>query len=604
MLSTRRISEALLGASVAAVILMPLCFHLQGYMSRTFQRPRYQLIKLEPSWHRLNVALMRFKFNKSLLGRTHPCRLPSLDPWEPSLLKYLNGTGNPEWLKDRLFFTSHNHLHLNTTTLGRLGLQWREVSCNLSYVSRWNGWRNKCLSHLNWTQISALPIFLSPNFTSLVTRCTSRVSGKGISRRLHYYIPPTKPKAKEKKRSGRKYSVVIFIIDSLSQMNVRRSLPATLEAAQSIGGVFFKGHHKVGLNSEPNVMALLSGSAASPWNQKRPWNPLIINAFHKHGWTTMVFEDEHRAFSHAKPFDISFIHSLNFGKIHTPPTDVVRDFLTAYSDRPTFLHLHVSEYTHSFQSKARYYDTGLAEILKNLSSSGALRDTFFLVLGDHGPRFEPFSATVQGNIENNMPGFLLVPPTSMRKSHPDFLASLKANSKVLTSHYDIHQTLRHLLALGIGEKAVASLYSGKTSPGRSLLQPLGSRSCSGAGVPLQFCSCPQVQVVLEEEVVGPLVKAVMEDVHDILGPLEDCQRLHVDTVTDGTMKIDGVKVIIEAFVEVTRKPVKFLVKIDSKAGGGWSNATALVTRLDQYSLTSHCVGHQYKHMKPYCVCPQ
>ena len=104
--------------------------------------------------------------------------------------------------------------------------------------------------------------------------------------------------------------------------------------------------------------------------------------------------------------------------------------------------------------------------------------------------------------------------------------------------------------------------------------------------------------------MGPIVKAVLEDINDLLGPLEDCQRLRVDTVTDGSMKIDGEKVLIEAFVEVTRKPVKFLVKIFHVAGAGWSNATALVTRLDKYSLTSHCVTPQHRRLRPYCVCPQ
>ena len=127
MLSTRRISETVLGASVAAVVFIPLCFHLQGYPSRTFHRPLGdntslgdRFIKFEPSWHRLNNALTRFNFNKSLLVRTHPCRLPTLDPWEPSLLKYLKHTGEPEWLAASLLFTSHNQLHLDTTVLGRI----------------------------------------------------------------------------------------------------------------------------------------------------------------------------------------------------------------------------------------------------------------------------------------------------------------------------------------------------------------------------------------------------------------------------------------------------------------------------------------------------
>ena len=43
-----------------------------------------------------------------------------------------------------------------------------------------------------------------------------------------------------------KYSVVLLLIDSLSQLNLRRSLPQTRATLESLGGVLFTSHHKVG----------------------------------------------------------------------------------------------------------------------------------------------------------------------------------------------------------------------------------------------------------------------------------------------------------------------------------------------------------------------
>ena len=43
-----------------------------------------------------------------------------------------------------------------------------------------------------------------------------------------------------------KFSVVLLLIDSLSQLNLRRSLPQTRATLESLGGVLFTSHHKVG----------------------------------------------------------------------------------------------------------------------------------------------------------------------------------------------------------------------------------------------------------------------------------------------------------------------------------------------------------------------
>ena len=153
------------------------------------------------------------------------------------------------------------------------------------------------------------------------------------------------------------------------------------------------------------------------------------------------------------PFDIQyhdgFRLSKKWGRNHTNPTNLLRDFTVMYRDRPTFLHVHLSEYTHNDLNGAKLYDHDLDQKLRRLIDSRALEDTFFILMGDHGYRFGEFSKTIQGNIENNMPLLLVVPPTSLAKDQPELSRNLRHNLGLLTSHWDLHQTLKQLTS-GLG----------------------------------------------------------------------------------------------------------------------------------------------------------
>ena len=99
------------------------------------------------------------------------------------------------------------------------------------------------------------------------------------------YVPEELNSTTVNNNSNDKYSVFILIIDSLSRMNYLRSLPQTEELLTTAGALVFKGHHKVpssctidqitagrtndvqvGVNSYPNVMALLSGETGGEWS--------------------------------------------------------------------------------------------------------------------------------------------------------------------------------------------------------------------------------------------------------------------------------------------------------------------------------------------------
>jgi len=61
-------------------------------------------------------------------------------------------------------------------------------------------------------------------------------------------------------KRGAKYpSVFLFGIDSMSRMNFRRSMPLTSAFVSQKGWFEMEGYNKVGDNTLPNLMAILTG---------------------------------------------------------------------------------------------------------------------------------------------------------------------------------------------------------------------------------------------------------------------------------------------------------------------------------------------------------
>ena len=536
-------------------------------------------------------------------GPQQACRLPRLDPWDPAILRYVEEWPRPEavgsGLRD-LLYTSRDRLVMNMSVLVEAALARSEVHCNFTYVG-----------DSKQVTLESESVALSSRYNSILAVCVTFKANQQeeIHRKLHFYIPQPKPKATTKPLIGKQYSITLFIIDALSQMNGQRSLPRALAEAARMGGILFQGHHKVGYNSVPNVMAISSGSVSDGRGDWPSFQPVIQSLFQSHGWTTVMYEEELAFWPmgglvyNSTPFDIDYFGGhryLRGSPNHTNPIHIIRDYHHVYRDSPLFMHIHLLEYSHDDINRAKNYDVDLAAMLRNLSDSTVLEDTFLLLAADHGYNAGDFPKTVQGTIESNMPLLVIVPPASLAQDHSDWLANLRRNSKGITSQFDIHQMLRHLLGLAIGEEEVEAGYQGLEGPGGSLLRPLGARSCSEAGVDLRYCSCSSGQVTLEPAEVEGLVRAVLTDINTFLEPLWGCQTLQLDRVTDVSMKTEEGEVVVQATVEVTPKPVAFLLSI-TKPNVTNTPSVSLV-RLDRYSLTSHCVPQSEVLARPLCVC--
>ena len=294
------------------------------------------------------------------------------------------------------------------------------------------------------------------------------------------------------------------------------------------------------------------------------------------------------------------------------------DLLTSQPG-PVFAYLHLSELTHNELAMAGQYDRPVQALLTALADQGALNDTFFLLMADHGFQRgdNPFTLTPQGKVENNMPALVVLPPASLEQERPDMAAALRTNAEGLTSHLDLHATLRELLALG----SPAPLEE-RNLTGASLLHPLPPRRCAEAGVPPEHCCCTEGLHRLEPAAMEGVAAAVLADTDAFLAPLGLCRGLGLQAVTEATLREEEKELVLELQIRVKPKAAVFQVlqtlslfglimehvtNVDPQVTLSVSPAphrlaAVTLTRMDWYSSTSSCLPASSPHLRPYCIC--
>ena len=290
----------------------------------------------------------------------------------------------------------------------------------------------------SWALFLALYV-PSPNTTERLYIKTGNITGRWVAR--------TREKAEKQ------YSIATVVIDSLSQMNLHRSLPRSVAKAEAMGGILFSGFHRVGEDSKANMLAMTTGSSKN--KKGRPMQPLIQGLYHNLGWKTVYFHDIINAWRSLRsegmshdPWDLTYHNVWDYLKgSHNHQSQLLNvwDLLLAYKDIPSYIHTHITEYVHDNLNMGKNHDADLVALLNDLSAKGALEETFFLLMGDHGFRQGRFPSTNQGTIENNMPGLIIIPPANFAKDHPNLHANMRANADMLTSMFDIHHMLRQVL---------------------------------------------------------------------------------------------------------------------------------------------------------------
>lgn len=142
-------------------------------------------------------------------------------------------------------------------------------------------------------------------------------------------------------------------------------------------------------------------------------------------------------------------------------------------------------------------DLGLSSFLQDLEDNKILDDTIVVLLSDHGAKYGNFFSTATGKLENLLPLNTMIIPKSFAERHPQAFLNLRENSKRLSTHHDLHFTLKH-----IATASIDAPYDTGNTYSRSMLDPVDHRDCEQCGIPANWCLCYQWKDI---EVTQPLV---------------------------------------------------------------------------------------------------
>lgn len=456
-------------------------------------------------------------------------------------------------------------------------------------------------------------------------------------------------------------NVMVVGIDAVSRLNFHRQMPRTAAVLlDRLGAVELLGYNKVGDNTYPNLMPVLTGldvdelSATCLGNANSTYDAcsFIWDLYREQGYTTAFAEDMaglglfnyFRKGFRRQPTDFRLrplimememtVSSKHVANAHLclggrRPIDILVEYIQRFLEamtrttaavRPFFAFFWTASYTHDFFNYPQLIDDRFAEFLGSFDDS----NTFLLLMSDHGMRWGPYRRTYQGMMEERQPFLFLVPPRWFASRHPVAFGNLLANRHRLTTHFDLYETLRDLLEPAASlsaatlERRTAELRQMEPLPrGLSLFVPVpATRTCAQAGISPHWCTCHEKRQMATS---GPMVRRaaryVVQHINELVRPYESCQTLSLHSIADATAGASNDDIVggrsaanrTEHFADVTvrlrTKPglaeFEATVRVLEGAEGALS-LTGPISRTNLYGTQSECVYDA--RIKLYCFC--
>lgn len=497
------------------------------------------------------------------------CIIPEVNPYDKEIMKFF---WKPDPImcskdSDLVYFDFNSTLHLNKTRV-----QSNSISCHYQEVIRkTNDDFNVELGPEVWFNSS---VVIRTDFVNV--KCF--IGGKMVYSRLHYQV--YRPPESKRRNPKRKYSVLIFGMDSVSRLAAIRELPKTMSYLENnLGAYVFKGYTKLGDNTLPNLAPLITGHYAFSKefpvveHTKFDNHPFIWHNVSRLGGSTMFLEDWPRistfnlgtsggggflkpptnhymrpfylAINHMQMFEspvsdvLQFLEDKNvklsstsylcYGEksLHVIAIDYFKRFLLAYKDDLKFTLVWNNKLSHNYVNFIKLADDDLLDLMTFLKTEGFLDNSFLLFLSDHGSRVDKIRNTPIGRLEERLPLISLVVPQQLKEAYPNLHENLKTNINRLTSPFDAYETIVDILNENFKSQEVAVPYP----RGISLFRPIpNDRSCADAGIDEHNCVCYSSDSVdVKSPVVVKLAEYVTANINKQI-PQDKCSKLSLKKI--------------------------------------------------------------------------
>ncbi|KAH7940580.1 hypothetical protein HPB49_002267 [Dermacentor silvarum] len=428
-----------------------------------------------------------------------------------------------------------------------------------------------------------------------------------------FFVPVDKRDAGEARSRGQ-LNVLILGVDSTSRLNFHRRMSRTRRLLVDERGAYeFLVYNKVGLNSFPNLIPLLTGLSSADVtslfrNNHYDSLPAIWKVYKSLGYATLYLEEmpDWGIFAGAYGFKEAptdyYTHPMMLlmdkntsdpvrcmgGRLKTKEVlRYVADILKFHKDRRLFAYVWLSYMSHDSVDHVAYMDAPLERFFKELSASGVMDSTAVLFLSDHGMRQGAFRMTEIGRHEDKTPFGLWVFPRRFLSEHPEVAVFLEVNQRRLVTTYDFHATLLSIASL----PKLSALPSNK---GLSLFGPVPpERTCEDAFVPQAFCACIGTEKKLDDASMSQsfalFAVAHMNALAEAHFPGK-CATWSLDSVNGAT--VFGGSVAGKVLIRVSLKTLPeayFDVYGGVRNASSWEKHVDFVDRTDSYANKTACL---------------
>lgn len=438
--------------------------------------------------------------------------------------------------------------------------------------------------------------------------------------------------------TGKPLSVLFVGIDSISRLNFIRTMPKTHEFLVNTDWVEYKGYNKIGDNTFPNLLAVLTGKQlSSAYNMCRPDKiggldtcNFIWKDYRDFGYVTAYAEDEssintfnyHKKGFKREPTDYYFRpYAVAFNKLTKKRVDemdfctgpessgerilnVAKDFVATFKTYPNFGFFWMNSFSHNILNSPTRMDDKVLQFFEELYKSGYVNDSVVIFLSDHGLRFGDVRTTNTGWLEERLPFIYFSFPKWFQETYRAEYTNLRINANTqLTTPYDLYMTVQDILSLSNSE------YSIKPSEGcpacKSFFKQIPERSCEDVGIDKHWCTCYGYKnVPTTDELVQQAGTFVVDQVNDLIASYgnssKDCAKFAVSKVIRAGISVETPnKNETYLLVVVETIPASILESTITVVDGTLTTGSYL-SRLDRYGNRSQCVNDAT--LKKYCFC--
>ncbi|XP_077296279.1 uncharacterized protein LOC143918323 [Arctopsyche grandis] len=614
----------------------------------------FQSHEIRFSWTRLDNYKYVDLSEENYFIKTEGCTIPAFDPFDISVVNFFhmvkpischNSTSPP------LVESNQTSLWIEEKYYSNYGIS-EEQHLLCCYRPFFRQDSNISTSDDRYEYEKDCTVFSkSTNVFDEFVRVECTYKGSDIYKDFHSFviIKNNAEKVSATKRNEYKYNVLVLGIDAVSRLNFHRTMPQTLNLLKDMGAIEFRGYNKVGDNTFPNLVPILSGLSETELhdlclprkNSTFDDCPFIWKKYKESGYMTAFAEDASqialfnylkkgfieaptdyywRTFNHVAEAEIGHEKHLNaklcMGSRITVDVllDYIYKFLTVLSNNLYFGFFWETSLTHDFLNYPLLGDEKYSSLISKLKEEGLLNKTIVVVLSDHGMRWGQIRTTHQGRMEERLPFLFIVLPEIFKDKFPLASSNLKRNTKRLTTPYDLHETLLDLLDPSqIVNEEIEQKISNKTyenNRGISLFLPINqSRTCQSAAIDPHWCTCHQTRTLaVDDEDVVFVANFVVNYMNVLLNDYIQCAKLNLSRILEArigepskSLEMGGVVNVVQDYtVVINTEPGHGLFEATVRHTLiGW-NVTGTISRINLYGKQSHCVDNF--HLKLYCFC--